>query len=101
MTVSVTNQPTVAQLNPVVDGVNNVERQQLNFSGAPTGGTFTLTFGSITTSAITYSTTISTLQTNVQNALNSLFGANNTRAVVNSSTQVDILFGNALAGADI
>lgn len=39
-----------------------------NFDGA-IGGTFTITIGSNTTAAITYSTTAATLQTNVKNAI--------------------------------
>ena len=45
------------------------EVQDLTFSGAPTGGTYQLIFGSKTTGAITYTTTASNEITNIQNAL--------------------------------
>src|SRR5205085_2667931 len=82
-------------------GANALERQSLTFTGSPTGGTFTLTLGSITTPSITYSTNLSTLTGNIQTQLNTLFGTGNARAIANSATQVDILIGGTLAGGDI
>ena len=48
------------------------DTQALYFVGSPTGGTFTLTYNSETTSAITYSATAATLIANVQSALEAL-----------------------------
>jgi hypothetical protein len=48
--------------------------EYLNFTGNPTGGTFTLTRGAATTSAIAYSTTEATLESNIRAALEGLTG---------------------------
>ena len=53
---------------------NTNTTQTLTFNGAPTGGSFTLTFNGATTAAITYSQTGSTLASNIQTALNNLYG---------------------------
>src|SRR5262249_4667095 len=87
--------------NPVVDGNNTAERQRINFTGPPTGGTFQLQFGTITSGNITYSSNANSLQTSIQTQLNSLFGTNNARAIVITPSTVDIVFGNALAGVNM
>jgi hypothetical protein len=46
--------------------------QTMIFGGTVTGGTFTLAFAGATTAPVTYSSTASTLQNNIQNALNTL-----------------------------
>ena len=71
----------------------------------PTGGTFTLrlTFpGDVrTTGAITYTTNTSTLQSNIQNALNATFGTGNTVVSAGSNSQVTITFTGGLAGLNL
>ena len=60
-----------------VNGYNpgNAEVQQIAVTGTPTGGTFTLTFGAQTTSAIAYNATAATVQTALQ-ALSSIGSGN-------------------------
>jgi hypothetical protein len=99
MTFSLTATPI--SLTPVADGNNTAERQRINFTGPPTGGTFQLQFGTITSGNITYSSNANTLQLSIQAQLNSLFGTNNARAIVITPLTVDIVFGNALAGVNI
>lgn len=53
-----------------VDGTDEVQR--ITIGGTPTGGTFTMTFDGFTTSTITWSSTNSTLLTNVETALEAL-----------------------------
>ena len=48
--------------------------QYLNFTGSPTGGTFTLSFNGTNTSPITYSSTFSVLKANILAALTALPG---------------------------
>lgn len=48
------------------------EVQTLTFGGTPTGGTFTLSFEGLTTSAISWSSTNSTLVSNIDTALEAL-----------------------------
>ena len=48
--------------------------QTLNFTGSPTGGTFTLSFNGTSTGPIAYSTTFSVLQANILAALTALPG---------------------------
>jgi len=79
------------------------ELQTLKFTGSPTGGTFTLTFGSETTGAITYSTTAATLAANVQTALASLsnIGSGNVVATSNTSGIVVVKFTGTLTMRDV
>jgi hypothetical protein len=60
----------------------------LTFSGSPTGGNFTLSYGGFTTGAITYSTTAATTAANIQAALVALtsIGAGNATVTVSSAT---------------
>lgn len=53
---------------------NGYRGSTVRITGSPTGGTFTLTFGGTTTSAITFSTTASTMITNLQDAIRTLPG---------------------------
>lgn len=53
-----------------VNGTDEVQR--LTIGGTPTGGTFKLAFDGLTTGAITWSSTNSTLFTNIKNALEAL-----------------------------
>ena len=72
-----------------LNGTNGNAVQNLTFGGTPTGGTFQLAyqlnFGSVTTTAITFSTTVATDVTNIQAALTAAFGAGNA-TVAGSST---------------
>src|SRR5258708_6918273 len=60
---------------PVVVQAQYDETQQLAITGAPTGGTFTLTFGAQTTATINWNDNAATVQTRLQ-ALSSI-GAGN------------------------
>src|SRR5262249_41215198 len=84
---------------PSAGGVNAV--QTLTFGGTVTGGTFTLTFNGQTTGAINWSATTSTLQANIQAALNALptIGAGNT--VVSNAANPTITFQNGLGGTSV
>jgi hypothetical protein len=55
-------------------------------------GNFTLTFGSQTTASIAYSTNTSTLATNIQSALDTLFGASQVPVEVVDATYVRLRF---------
>ena len=66
-----------------ISSTNAVET--LTFTGSPTGGNFSLSYGGATTAAIAYSTSAATLQTNVQNALNALPTIGGGSAVVSVS----------------
>ncbi|MCY2989590.1 MAG: Ig-like domain-containing protein, partial [Planctomycetota bacterium] len=93
---------TSATVTPVFDGGARSEVQQLTLGGVITGGTFTLTFGSnLTTGDITWSGTASTLITNIQAALDAIFGATNTLVASPSSNVYTIAFQNALANANL
>jgi hypothetical protein len=65
-----TLQYNAALLTITSAAVNN--QQTVNFGGTVTGGTFELAFNSVTTGPITYSSTASTLQSNIQTALTAL-----------------------------
>jgi hypothetical protein len=60
--------------------------QTITFSPLPSGGTFTLSDGNLTTGNITWSGTPSTLVTNMQNAINALAGYTAGDVVVSSLT---------------
>ena len=63
-TMAITLSVTAEQLTPPVLALNEV--QSITLNGSPTGGTFTLTFGANTTSAIAYDATAATVQTAIQ-----------------------------------
>ena len=82
--------------------------ETINFTGATVAGTFTLIYGSQTTTAITYSSTTATLQANVLSALNGLtaintangFGTSSANvAVGGTATALTVTFQNALGGS--
>ena len=78
--------------------------QTLTFSASTaTSGSFQLQFGTLTTAAISYSTTASTLQSNISTALTALgsIGSGNVSVNVTSATSVTITFINALAGSTL
>lgn len=64
------------------------EVQTITFGGTPTGGTFKLTFQSNTTAAITWSSTNSTLVSNIDTALEALtnIGASGVTTAVGTMT---------------
>jgi hypothetical protein len=64
------------------------EVQTITFGGTPTGGTFKLTFQSLTTAAITWSATNSTLVSNIDTALEALtnIGASGVTTAVGTMT---------------
>ena len=81
-------------------GINAV--QTLTFGAGNTGGTFTLTFNGQTTTPITYSTTLATLQANILAGLAalSMIGSPNTVSVnVSSTTSATVTFVGALSEA--
>lgn len=61
--------------NVVADGAATAEVQTVTITGTPTGGTFTLSYGGQTTSAIAYNATAATVQDAVRNLDN--VGTNN------------------------
>jgi VCBS repeat-containing protein len=73
--------------------------QELTFSSDATGGTFTLTITSgsttKTTDPITYSTTAATTQANIKAAIDAAFGAGFSAVSANSTTLFDIAFPTA------
>src|SRR5262249_11945000 len=88
----------IATFNAISTGVSEV--QTLTFANNP-AGTFTLSYGNLTTAAITYNATPATLQTNIQNALNATLGPGNTAVVAASATSVTITFAGQLANTNI
>ncbi len=76
--------------------------QTLSVSGSPTSGTFTLSFDSATTSNITYSTVVATIQANIQSALDALstIGPGNSYVVAASDTTFRVALTGALAAAN-
>ena len=77
--------------------------QFLNFSGNPTGGTFTLSFNGAPTNPITYSTTFSVLQANIIAALTALpaVGAGNVTVSTNTTGVVVTFLGSVAALSQI
>jgi RHS repeat-associated protein len=70
--------------------------QQVALTGAPTGGTFTLTFGGQTTSAIAYNASAATVQADLQ-ALSSI-GSGNVLVMGGSGGPWTVRFAGSLAG---
>lgn len=79
-------------------GANAV--QTLTFSGNPTTGSFTLAVASLTTSPISYSTSVGTLQSNIQTALAGLssIGTANVTVSAASNALVTVTFQGGLGG---
>src|SRR5262249_47053905 len=80
-------------------GGGAVGQQRVFFTGVPTGGTFTLSIGSVNTGSIAYSTTAGTLASNVQSALNAsgVLGANAVTVTSPVQNEVDITFNGTTA----
>jgi len=74
------------------------EVQRVALSGAPTGGTFTLSFGGQTTSAIAYNASAATVQSALQ-ALSSI-GSGNVLVMGGSGGPWVVRFAGTLAGTD-
>ena len=92
---SVASSLDIATTVASITGVNLAElinSYTLTFTGPPTGGNFTLTYGGATTGAITYSTTAETTRANIQAALVALtpIGAGN--ATVTVASAIDRVF---------
>ncbi len=66
------------------NGSNEV--QLLTIGGTPTGGTFTISYGSLVSGAITWSATNATLVANIQAALDTMLGTNSTLVAASSLT---------------
>lgn len=85
----------------VVAGGGVTEVQQVGISGAPTGGTFTLTFNGQTTTGIAWNATATTVQT----ALRALSGIGSTGVNVTGGpgpgTAWVVTFAGALAATDV
>ena len=79
---------------------NTGDVQTLAFSGSINGGTFELGFETATTTPISYSTTVTLLQSNIQSALDALssIGPVNTLVTANSATNVSVTFQGTLGG---
>jgi coat protein Gp5 len=89
---------TYAGTNIIADGKTN-EVQTVTVTGAPTGGTYTLTYSGQTTAAIAYNASSGA----VQGALSSLSNINNGNVSVTGTTggPYRVSFTGSLAGADI
>jgi hypothetical protein len=82
-----------------LSSTNTNEVQTATISGAPTGGTFTLTFNGQTTSALAYNATGATVQTAF--LLLSSVGAGNATVTGSAGGPYVITFTGALAGQDV
>lgn len=93
------------ELTVTVDGVATSvasDVQRLVFLPTPTGGTFTLTDGVETTGAITYSTTLATTATNIQNAIIALTAYSSGDVVVTvDGTAFLLTFGGNYTGLEV
>ena len=100
---------TTSQLQIEASDIPQDAVQTIAFTGAPTGGTFTLAFNysttngtlSATTAPIAYSSTATALQSNIQSALNalSLIGTGNTLVSAASAASVTVTFQGDMTGA--
>lgn len=78
------------------DGTNEVQR--ITETGTPTGGSFKIRVAGNESNqgglsgSITYSSTMATLATNIQTALNTLLGSGTVSCAANGSDKVDITF---------
>jgi hypothetical protein len=87
--------------NAALARANANEVQRLTFSGAITGGDFTIGYGPLTSAPIAWSDQPDQLQQRIQTALDGLFAAGNATAGAPSGGQVEIDFGGGLAGMDL
>ena len=74
--------------------------QQLTFGGVPVG-TFTLSYGTLTTGLITYSDTPAILIANIQAALDGILGTGNTVVSESSNGSYSVVFTGDLASATV
>src|SRR5262249_9898796 len=81
------------------NGTRN-ERQVLTFSNTPANGsTFTLGYGTgLTTPNTTFSTNLATTATNIETALNTLFGVANSFSVVPTTSGANPVFNVSFIG---
>jgi autotransporter-associated beta strand protein len=86
-------------VNSGLTGINAV--QTINFVGTPTGGSFSLSFDGTTTMPIAYSTSPTTLQSNVQAALAALptIGSTANFTLGGTATSLTVTFTGAMAGS--
>src|SRR5207249_4767018 len=75
--------------------------QTLTFSGTPTGGSFTLAYGPLLSANVNWDASPQTLLNNIQTAMNTLFGANNTKVLSSVLGQYDVVFGGTLQGTNM
>lgn len=92
-----TVQQALGALSSVGNGGATYAIQQLTISGAPTGGTFTLSFGGQTTSGIAYNATASTIQTALTGL--STIGSGNATVTGQVGGPFNVAFAGALIGA--
>lgn len=80
--------------NIVVDDTNifNNERQRLQFTGGPTGGTFVLNAGGTLTGAISFDPVAANLAANIDAGLDTAFGSDQFDVNVSSATQFEVVF---------
>src|SRR4029079_5616082 len=93
---------TVA-LTTIASGTGNAQ-QRLTFSGSPAGGSFTVAYGGLAPVTVNYDASFNNLRTNLQNALDSLLGAGNTKVMVAAggpNPVLDVYFTGQLAGMNV
>ncbi|MCY2987328.1 MAG: hypothetical protein NTY19_05610, partial [Planctomycetota bacterium] len=97
--------PTTASVNEdttLTFAGHGDEVQQLTFTGAVGGDTFTLTYGTnLTTNPIAWNVNGATLAGNLQAALDPIFGAGNTVVTAASGASATITFQGKLANANL
>lgn len=81
-------------------GLRNNEVQSVTITGAPTGGTFTLSFDGDTTAGIAYNAAASAVKTALA-ALDSVGGAGNVDVTGSTSGPWTVTFKGDLAGTDV
>lgn len=89
---------TSTKLGGPYNGITE-ETQTVTVTGAPTGGTFTLTFSGQTTAAIAYNATAAAVQAALQ-ALSNI-GAGNVTVSGNAGGPYTVVFAGALANTDV
>lgn len=87
-----------AGTNIVADGATS-EVQSVTVTGAPTGGTFTLTYSGLTTAGIAYNATASTVQTALAGL--SSVGSGNVAVTGSAGGPYTVTFKNDLSGLDV
>lgn len=84
---------------PTPTGTTTNEVQTITITGAPTGGSFSLTFGGQTTAAIAYNATAATVQTALQGL--SSIGAGNATVSGSAGGPYTVTFVSALAATNV